>query len=300
VRGGDAARKLEFVFGDVLRSGARRVLAFGGVGSAHCLAVTAFAHHFELRTVLALSRRRVARNAQRTLEIEHVLGAELHRLDGGPLAFWRLVRSVSAPPREADEPRLPYVVWPRRAALLGALGYVNAALELKRQINVGILPEPERIYVPMGSGATAAGLSLGCHLAGIRATVVAVAGGAGGRAEPRRLAARVHAGLRRHTRRVPAVELRRDEIEVRREFGPASDVGRAATHHAGGLLRDLEGLDLDAAYGARAMAALIDDARTGRAAGPVLLWHTEPADRFEPRVSADALPREFREFFVAR
>jgi D-cysteine desulfhydrase len=300
VFGGDAPRKLEFVFGDVLRSGAHRVVTFGCVGSAHCLAVTAFAHHFEMRALLALSRRRGVRDARRTLEIEHELGAELHRLDAGPLALWRLVRSVVAAPRDGDEPRLPYIVWPRRAAALGALGYVNGVLELKRQINVGLLPEPERIYVPARAGATAAGLWLGCWLAGLGATIVAVAGGTGRRPQPRRLGRRALHTLRRRTHRVAAGEPLRDRLEVRLEYGPRSDIGSAAAHHAGGLSRDLENLDLDAGSGARAMAALVDDVRSGRANGPVLFWHTHPSHNFTPRVSVDALPREFREFFVAR
>jgi D-cysteine desulfhydrase len=299
LHGGDAARKLEFLFGEILRSGARRIVAFGGVGSPRCLAITAFAHQFEIHTVLALARRRARRDAQRTLEIEHDLGAELHRMDGGPRALWRLLRSLVAA-RGEDEPRLPYFVWPRRAAVWAALGYVNAVLELKRQINVGLLPEPEFIYVPAATGTTAAGLWLGCHLAELQSTVVAVASGASRRPSPHRLATRALARLRRHTRRIPDGEPRRAALVVRREFGAASDVGSAAAHHAGGLARDLEQLELDPDSGQRAMAALIDDARNSRSQGPVLFWHTRAAHRFAPQVSADALPREFREFFVAQ
>ena len=300
LHGGAAARKLEFVFGDVLRHRARRVVAFGGVGSAHSLAVTAFAHHFDLRTVLALSRHRAVRDAQRTLEIEHQLGAELHRLDGGPVALWRLLRSVLVHRRDPGDTRLPYFVWPRRAAIAGALGYVNAVFELKRQINVGLLPEPERMYVPVGTGATAAGLWLGCHLAGLQTTVVGVLGARTARPRPRQIALTTLAALRRRTRRIAAGVPRPEALVVRDEFQPRSDVGSAAAHHAGGLARDLENLDLDAIYGERALAAMLDDARCLPLSGPALFWHTRPAERFAPQLSPDALPREFREFFVAR
>jgi 1-aminocyclopropane-1-carboxylate deaminase/D-cysteine desulfhydrase-like pyridoxal-dependent ACC family enzyme len=100
--GGAEARKLEFAFGALLRHGARRVVAFGPVGSGHCLAVTVFAHHFKIRPLLALVRQRETRNAQRSLQIEHDLGAELHRLDAGPKAFGRLVRSVLGRGAEDD------------------------------------------------------------------------------------------------------------------------------------------------------------------------------------------------------
>ncbi len=41
---------------------------------------------------------------------------------------------------------------------MGTIGYVNAGLELKAQIDEGLLPEPDKIYVPMGTMGTAVGL----------------------------------------------------------------------------------------------------------------------------------------------
>lgn len=300
--GGAKPRQLEFVFGDLLRRGAHRVLVFGRVGSPNCLAVTVYAHQFRLRPVLALVRARHTQNVQRSLEIEHELGAELHRLDAGPQAAVRFVRSFLAGRRDDDEPRFPAVLWPRRAALCGALGYVNAAYELKRQINVGILPEPERIYVPARSGATAAGLALGCQLAGIGSTVIAVTGAPGGRPRPAALAARALRALRSRTRRIPLAVFDASRLQVRRDFGGTHDGARAAAQQALGLARDLEQLDVEGTTGARVMAALFDDVRQGRLHGPALFWHTHAAD---PRgagnaVDAHALPREFREFFLAR
>ena len=300
VYGGDKPRKLEFVFGDVLRTGARRMVAFGGVGSGHCLAVTTFAHHFRIQAVLALARRHDGHDVQRSLQIEHELGAELHRLDGGPMALVRLLRSLLRRTDDDDSQR-PYVLWPRRAALFGALGYVNAAYELKRQINVGILPEPERIYVPATTGATAAGLALGCQLAQIRSTIVAVANARGTRARPAALAERTARLLRRQTRRIPARPFGFRNIEMRHDFTDSS-LGNVAAHQARGLLRDLENIELDSRHGSPALAALMHDVRAGTVTGPVLFWHTQPANALarQTTVSADALPREFREFFAAR
>jgi D-cysteine desulfhydrase len=301
--GGSEARQFEFLFGDMLRRGSRRVVTFGGVGSGHCLAVTAFAHHFHLRPILALVRSPLSRNVQQTLEIEHQLGAVLHRIDSGPQALWRFARSLFLARRDEDEPRLPYFVWPRRAATLGALGYVNAAFELRRQINTGVVPEPERIYVPIGrSGATAAGLLLGCHLAGIRSIVVGVVGRERARVRPFQLAERAAVFLGRRSRRLRVAHLRRDRFELRREFAAGSGMPLAATHHAVGLLRDLETLDLDTASSGRAMTALIADMRGGRGRGPALFWNTQRRHALSHAigVSAEALPREFREFFVAR
>ena len=298
VYGGGKARKLEFLFGDVLRQGARRVLAFGSVGSSDCLAVTAFAQSFKLRTVLALVRGDGVAQVQRTLQLEHELGAELHRVNSGLGAAWRLLRGCVAGSAQAGGGRLPYVIWPRRAALFGALGFVNAAFELKRQIDCGILPEPKRIYVGAGTGATIAGLTLGCELAGISTQLVAAVARGQRPGPPLRLARRAARHLRQRARAFPKVRIHAERVELRRL--ESDRARRAAPQQAQGLLRDLENLDLDAVYTAPAMAVLLDDCRNGRVDGPVLFWHTHAPEalRCPSETSADALPREFREFFL--
>ncbi len=300
VYGGGKARKLEFLFGDVLRRGARRVLAFGSVGSSDCLAITAFAQRFNLGTVLALSRGETGSQAQRILQLQHEFGAELHRVDGSVGAAWRLLRSCLAAPVEAGGGRLPYAIWPRRAALFGALGFVNAAYELKRQINCGVLPQPKRIYVGAGSGASLAGLALGCALAGISTRLVGAVARGRRPASPAGLARRAARHLHRRVGDFPRVRIdAENNIELRR-LG-SSRAQQAAPQQAQGLLRDLESLDLDALYTAPAMAALLDDCRAGRVDGPVLFWHTHAhnALRRPTRVNVEALPREFREFLTS-
>jgi len=58
---------------------------------------------------------------------------------------------------------------------LGALGFVNAAFELKEQIDAGILPMPDYIYVACGSVGTTVGLLLGCKAAQLPIKIIAVA-----------------------------------------------------------------------------------------------------------------------------
>ena len=41
---------------------------------------------------------------------------------------------------------------------LGTIGFVNAIFELKTQIDEGIVPEPDAIFIPGGSTGSAAGL----------------------------------------------------------------------------------------------------------------------------------------------
>ena len=204
--------------------------------------------------------------------------------------------------RDPEEPRLPYVVRPGRAALYSALGYVNAAYELRRQINCGILPEPARIYVPVRTGSIAAGLLLGCRLAHIRSRIVVVTCGDSQRPSVLPQARRTSHHLHRKTRRFIEPALRREDFELRGEYAGSRGDAAAAVHQMTGLVRDLESLSVDPMYGGRAMAALAHDLRSQQSAGPALLWHApQPhiANR-RPRVTREELPREFREFFVAR
>ena len=57
---------------------------------------------------------------------------------------------------------------------VSTLGYVNAGLELSQQIQAGLLPEPDRIYIPFATGGTVAGLLIGLTCSQSRSKVVAV------------------------------------------------------------------------------------------------------------------------------
>ncbi|MGV9173639.1 MAG: hypothetical protein ACOC35_13900, partial [Promethearchaeia archaeon] len=58
---------------------------------------------------------------------------------------------------------------------LGTVGFIIALYELKAQIDEGIAPEPDVIFVAGGSTGTAAGLIAGCKLAGLKSKVHLIA-----------------------------------------------------------------------------------------------------------------------------
>ena len=193
-----------------------------------------------------------------------------------------------------------YTAFRRSGRLTVSLGILSGTYELKRQINCRILPAPERIYVPAKTGAAAAGVLLGCQLADIDSTVVIVVPPGKRAPRPERIARRAFSALARRSRRVASTSLRPGALEVRAERAPRPGAPGTASHAPEALLRDLEALDLEVQFAARAMAALIEDQRRGVARGPVLFWHTRPARRIDPRPSLPpaGLPQEFREFFV--
>jgi 1-aminocyclopropane-1-carboxylate deaminase/D-cysteine desulfhydrase-like pyridoxal-dependent ACC family enzyme len=63
---------------------------------------------------------------------------------------------------------------PGGSNVLGTLGYLDALLELEQQVRDGLLPEPDLIFVALGSGGTAAGLLAGLALSTLRSRIVAI------------------------------------------------------------------------------------------------------------------------------
>src|SRR4030095_13976732 len=169
--GGNKPRKLEFLLGAAQQRGRRAVITFGGIGTHHGLATAICARDAGLHAVLVLLPQPVTEHVRHCLLLDQAVGAELH-----------LAGSVAGV--AAVAPRLcasgilrgrPLAIIPTGgSSARGAIGYVNAACELADQVRAGTLPEPDAIFVPLGSGGTAACPVLGCRLAGLRTRVVSV------------------------------------------------------------------------------------------------------------------------------
>jgi D-cysteine desulfhydrase len=70
--------------------------------------------------------------------------------------------------------RLPCVIPFGGTTALSSAGFVSAGFELATQIEKGEMPEPDVVYVALGSMGTAAGVALGMRAAGLLSKVVAV------------------------------------------------------------------------------------------------------------------------------
>ena len=273
--GGNKVRALEFLLGTVQRGDT--VLTIGGEGSTHVLATAHHAARLGARTqairwhheMTPLSRAVAVHAAQLCDHItttRTIVGTAAHVL-------WRRGR----------DRRLHWIPMGGSSAL-GALGHVNAALELERQISDGALPPPARIIVPLGTGGTAAGLALGLAIAGLRIPVVAARIGPRIGANRRRVLALAGATRRLIARvsgrRVPA--LVRDALRVVHDvYGGAYGRPLPAGNRAAEQMMVWRGLALDATYSAKAFAAAIAPHRHSE--DPTLFWLT-----FDGRMLADA------------
>ena len=302
--GGNKPRKLEFLLGDALADGKRSVLTFGGIGTHHGLATAICARAVGVRAILALLKQPVTEHVRRCLLLDYVAGAEMYYAATVPLVAGRALRICA---RELLRGELPYIIPTGGTSPLGTLGYVNAALELQEQVTAGALPEPDWIFVPMGSGGTVAGLVLGAKLAGLRSQVAAVLVTdilPPSADKLARLAARSLALLRQQVAEIPRVVVTAGDFTIIKGYvGPSYGAPTEAARQARDLMEQREDIHLETTYTAKCLAGMIDALRAPEyRTRTVLFWNTyssvDPAVHLGPLPDYRQLPRPFHRFFT--
>jgi D-cysteine desulfhydrase len=276
VYGGNKVRKLEFILAAVRRRRDRHLVTVGGIGTNHGLATAIFGKQLGIKCTLLLYHQPVTENVQQTLLL---LGQSSARLVYQK-TLWRAMASYYGISRLKFHGA--YFVYPGGSSAIGNIGYVNAAFELKDQIDQGILPEPAIIFCPLSSGGTLAGLALGVQMAGLNTRVVGV------RVLPSHLgpfqactaktvARQIHrtfSYLKRRCRNLPDITIRHPAIFTNYLGGGYGSPTRAGGQ-ADRLMQAKEGIKLDPTYTAKTVAAVLDYCRTHQEnRGPVLYWHT--------------------------
>ena len=170
--------------------------------------------------------------------------------------------------------RRPYLVPRGGATSLGALGYVRASTELAAQL-AALGEQPAGLWLATGSCGTQAGLQAG---AALTAAPYRVRGVTVSRPVPECLdrvrtlaagAAALAAGARAAGEGTAGEGTAIGEPEVLGGWiGPGYGVPSAEGQAAARLVAQAEGVFLDPAFGAKAMAALIAECRAGRVRGP--------------------------------
>lgn len=296
--GGNKPRKLEYVLGHARARGSRRLVTTGGLGTHHGLATTILGRSLGMRTTLVLVHQPVTPEVRETLHLHAAHGAELVYARGVAEAA---LQTAGVLARSAARGERPYRVPTGGSSPRGNLGLVSAGLELAEQVRVGELPEPERVFVAVGTGGTLAGLGLGLRLGGLRSQLVGVLVSdilppSGARlARTARRAARL---MRRAGAELPDLALRASDFHLERAWlGPGYGAPTPEAHEAVEAAARA-GLRLETTYTGKCLAALLAAAPGPSAsAGPVLLWNTH--GRVGPQAAAHAaasggLPRRLR------
>jgi D-cysteine desulfhydrase len=172
---GNKVRKLEFLVGEALQQGADTLVTCGTPDSNGCRAVAAVAARLGLRAVLAIRGERAAADDGNLL-LARLLGADTRYYsdlgpDLGPALAGTAMEALAAEIRARGG--RPYIIPESGAGELGALGYIECAVELSEQIHHGA-PRFDTIVITAGSGGSHAGLLMGKQLAGLPGEIVSV------------------------------------------------------------------------------------------------------------------------------
>jgi len=295
--GGNKVRKLEFLLAQARAEGADTLVTTGAAGSHHVLATALYgrAHGFEVHAIVMPQEQ--SAHVEDNLRADLAAGAVLHPIRSYsllPIALAGVVAKLRLSGRKV------FVIGPGGSDASGVLGWIEGGLELGRQFDSGVVPEPDAVVVALGSGGTAAGLAVGLAAAGVMTEVVAV------RVTPRQLVPKamltalsrgVIQRLREIDDRFPSVgETAANNLTIEEGFlGEGYGVASGASREAARIALETEGLALDSSYTAKAMAALLAQARTTRRGKRLLFVHTLSSAPMAPLLaSAPLLPRNVR------
>ena len=168
---GNKVRKLEFLVGEALQQGADTLVACGALQSNGCRAVAAVAARLGLRAVL-LVRGEPPVAYDGNLLLGRLLGAEVRYCAEADFARVGEIMETMATEIRARGGR-PYLIPESGANEVGALGYLECAVELSEQINHGA-PRFDAVVISAFTGGSQAGLLLGKRLAGLPGEIVGV------------------------------------------------------------------------------------------------------------------------------
>lgn len=173
VYGGNKPRKLEYLLAAAKASG-KDVLTFGAESSNHALACVYHGATHGVRSHLVLTRAADEMTADDRALTERKLRFLRERAASITVARDYKAATYKGFYKWAMSLGRLVIIPPGGSNALGTLGYVRAGLELAEQVARGELPEPELVYVPLGTGGTALGLAIGLAAAGFGTRVVAV------------------------------------------------------------------------------------------------------------------------------
>ncbi len=253
--GGNKARKLEYDLAGVIQGKYDVVLTIGGTQSNHARMTAAAARQLGLDVKLVLGGPDVHEH-QGNLLLENILGAEIRYLTdnddndalAGSMEVWagELARAG----------RRPFTLPIGGSTGVGTLGYVRAMQELAGQCG----PGPVQIVLAVGSCGTFAGTILGATMFLQDARVIGISvSRTAAKIVDRTTELMAECADILGSQDVPG----RDAVEVYDRYHEAYGAFTAPAREAIITAARLEGLLLDPVYTGKAMAGLMDLARTG-------------------------------------
>ncbi|HJN13141.1 MAG TPA: D-cysteine desulfhydrase family protein [Pirellulaceae bacterium] len=274
--GGNKVRQLEFYFGQALKEEADTVLITGAIQSNFVRAAAAAARRLGMECHIQLEERvpgvdALHRSSGNVL-LSRILGAKLHSYPAGEDEDGADANLSEIAEQLRQGGSRPYII-PLGAGHdpLGALGYIDAAVELVTQLDRQSL-RIDHLVVTSGSGATHAGILFGLRSLGSQIGVTGVCPRRDAQSQRRRIAGYAEK-LTDMLGLDPGIEpddLRLTDVSLAPGYGQLND----ETVKALQLTAQCEGLFLDPVYTAKTMAGLFHLVDQQEISGNVVFVHT--------------------------
>lgn len=272
--GGNKTRKLEFSMAAALAEGADTIVTVGAVQSNHVRQTAAAAAKLGMACEVLLEHR-VSDPSEPyansgNVFLDKIFGANLREYPGGT-DFDSAMEEVAGEVRAAGGK--PYIVPGGASNAIGALGYVNCAIELLEQLKQRDL-KMDHLVTATGSAGTQAGLAVGLKASGSDMPMLGIGVNAAQNAQEEKvykLAVETAEYIGK-----PGIVAREDIVANCDYVGSGYGVPTESMNEAVLLLARLEGLLFDPVYSGKGLAGMIDLIRKGEFAGAsnIVFLHT--------------------------
>lgn len=272
--GGNKTRKLEFLMADALAQNADTIITQGAVQSNHARQTAAAAARLGLDCELLFENRirepnHIYLNSGNVF-LDRLFGAGIHHHPGGT-DMNAAMEELAADLREQG--RKPYVIPGGGSNRIGALGYVDCAMELLQQANQQQL-KVDCVLHATGSAGTQAGLVAGLRATHANIPVLGIGVNAAREAQEEKVY-QLAVETAEHVGAGGCV--RREDVVANCDYiGPGYGIPTPGMRAALLLLARLEGLLFDPVYSGKGLAGMIDLVEKGefRAGQNIVFIHT--------------------------
>ncbi len=269
--GGNKTRKLEYLIGDALAKGADTVITGGAQQSNHCRQTAAACNMAGLKCHLLLGGDSPGEHTGNLL-LSTIFGATIHYTGAQ-----RKGEDMDLLAKQLKEKGYkPYIIPYGGSNITGAMGYLEAAGELKTQLDREGL-DIDYIFFASSSGGMQAGLMLGKAICGLGATLMPI------RIDKQETAGQSLENIIRNlvNEGIRNLDIKDttslDQLPMIRGY---EEAGYGVVTHqekeAIGILARTEGILLDPVYTGRAFYGMMHHMQKGflRTGTNVLFWHT--------------------------
>ena len=313
IYGGNKPRKFEFILGEAVKKKKKGIITLGGVGTNHGLACAIITKELGLQCNLFLSNQPLTWHVQRSLLLYDYFGAKLHFTKSFEIGVLKSVLFRLFHPKHylmsiGGSPILGF------GTPLGSVGFINAMLELKKQIDAGLMPIPDIIFVPAGSSGTSAGLTAGCKLLGLKTKVYAVKVSQTRVVNSKaiiKIAKKTTKYLKKRDNSVISVDISEEDFKIIKGYlGSSYGAKTVKGQNAVDLIYELEGKKMDfkleTTYTGKTMAAMLEFLeKEENKSKIVLFWNTynsNDLDKYlrETKFDYEKLPDKFHNYFTRK